>query len=483
MRCNLSRRIASVAALALGACSDGAAPWPQIVVFVDTDARLVGELATRQDVSQDAAMDVLRVDVINVAGRASREVRTFLVSDASSWPLSFGIAASAAGGDATVRIRLFRALFASPGNVSGVATLDPVREVTIDRLLTLAFPASGIQRVEVVLREDCIGTPSTFAAPLTTCIDGAHPGGSPREGVLELSGAPPPSLAGTWASGRDAPCTVAPTADSVCIPGGFAILGDLDLVGADVALTLSAAYEPVPLRPTILAPFLLDKYEMTVGRLRSLFSQGRLAQPPPLQYVAGDSRAEDCTWLGPDDGSNDRMPVNCIDYAAAREVCRALGADLPTEAQWEFAARGRGQRRLYPWGNAPPQCCSLSAGRAGPLYPDQCHLGGGLEAVASHPILASCGGTGDESRDGVFDLAGSVQEALLDTLQSYAGPCWGAGALLRDPVCDMRGSGPPSSRGSFWNAPFGSAPLPLRGSLLGISMGSSFFGFRCAYRG
>ena len=472
----------SAACIAVAAaCSDTAPARAQLVIVVDTDAHVVGELDARPEVSRDAAIDTLRVDILD-AQNHEVDLRTFVVADPGSWPLSFGIEPSAAfGGEVRVWIRAFRATFAATGTAAnGATTLDPLPQVALDRLVAVPFPSSGVETVAVTLRTDCMGTPSSFGSPMTTCIDASQPSADPRSGIdVSTGAAPSASSVGTWAPAVEVPCSATAGPQQRCIPGGFFILGDLDAVGAGY----TTAYEPVPLRPVVVSPFLLDQDEFTVGKLRALVGSGAFSGALPTPATPADQYEQFCTWLGKDDGTNDALPLNCVPYATAQALCAMSSGGaghgaLPTEAQWEYAARGRGERLRYPWGDTEPQCCSASLDRAGPPgIPTACP-GRGLEPVGSHPVSSSCAGTGDVSRDGVDDLAGSVSELLGDSEQAFTAPCWTAQAILHDPTCQASNAAF-GMRGSFWNAGTGTALLALRNSAIGAGQPSA--GFRCAY--
>ncbi len=265
-----------------------------------------------------------------------------------------------------------------------------------------------------------MGAASSFVSPITTCVDAAHLAVDPSVGIEHLAGSAPASSVGTWAPGVDVPCKTPGASGRSCIAGGFDILGDTTGVGL-----MRPPSDPVPYRPVLVSPFALDTLEFTVGRFRQLVLTGKYKGDMPI----AQSEVDSCTWLGPNDASNDAFPLNCVDYPSALSLCRISGGTLPTEAQWNHAARGRGQRRLFPWGNSDPMCCTESMERTA-SEPPACGMG--PEPAGSHPRTKECGGVGDVTRDGVVDMGGSLTEAVLDDFEPYAGP-WSSRNVLRDP--------------------------------------------------
>src|SRR5205823_4305505 len=106
---------------------------------------------------------------------------------------------------------------------------------------------------------------------------------------------------------------------------------------------------------------------------------------------------------------------------------------LPTEAQWEYAATGRGWQNPYVWGDDSPTCARAVYGRnKGPPVlgsPSECFVDG----MPDHPFSV---GSADVSRDGAYDLAGNVTEWTLDqdAPTDGSGPCWTSTRYV-DPVC------------------------------------------------
>jgi formylglycine-generating enzyme required for sulfatase activity len=167
-----------------------------------------------------------------------------------------------------------------------------------------------------------------------------------------------------------------------CLFAGYALLTLSTRPSARWALStvvivgcaaLPAARAPDP------SSFELDVTEVTVDAYRSCVEAGVCGAP-----AAG----ENCNW-----GLADRAnhPINCVDWRQATTYCGWAGKRLPTEEEWEVAARGVLGREV-PWGNEPPgkQLCW------GPTS------GGHTCPVGSFPA--------GDNPEGVKDLAGNVWE-------------------------------------------------------------------------
>jgi len=89
-------------------------------------------------------------------------------------------------------------------------------------------------------------------------------------------------------------------------------------------------------REVYVSPFVIDRYEVTAAEYHNCVQAGA-CDPTPL--VAGDTRA-----------IRDDLPVANVTWYDARDYCGWAHKRLPTEAEWEKAARGD-DRRHFPWGN------------------------------------------------------------------------------------------------------------------------------------
>jgi hypothetical protein len=101
--------------------------------------------------------------------------------------------------------------------------------------------------------------------------------------------------------------------------------------------------DELPRYQTRVSPFCLDRTEVTVQAYLECVAQGKCSPAHGEQKTCNAHR-----------GDRPNHPINCVDWRQADVFCRSVGKRLPTELEWEYAARGGDEQRAYSWGNDEP---------------------------------------------------------------------------------------------------------------------------------
>lgn len=467
-RCAVALGALALASRLFG-CGNSAPARPQLLIEVDTDVPTPEQALEDEEFSVDAALDTLRIDVIREDGTVV-DFLDVVAPTSDDWPITFGALPPEDASQVRFHMRLFRGKHATRGSLNGVPTLEPPPRLTIQRVVDLEFPESGVREVRVVLSGDCMGIAPKFGKAATSCIDSARLRAPADQGIEAVARR---TDVGSWGLARAVPCAGEAPAGTLCVPGGFAIVGDDALVG------YGEFTDAGPLVPVYTQPFFVDRVEVTVKRYRDFVAANGEPAEPTLPQIEGDRLRGACAFRSHDVSAYDELPLNCTEWRTFRAICQAAGGDLPSEAQWEHMARGRGQGRTFPWGEEEVTCCRSSVARESlPGMPVLCPSSPGIERVGSHPSSESCG-PGDESRDGVLDLGGSVSELTLDDARAYTAACWSGPGILTEPKCFETGS-VISLRGGSFTAGEQIATAALR-STWGKSSWAGGVGGRCVY--
>lgn len=280
-------------------------------------------------------------------------------------------------------------------------------------------------------------------------------------------------------------CRAGDTELSCCareaVPGGSFAMGRSQSGGDACPDAQSCPSAETPEHDATVSGFSMDVFEVTVGRFRQFveafddleFAPGAGAHPSIANSgwrsawnaeLPDDSSAfeellscdADASYTA-EAGDNDTLPINCVTWFEAFAFCIYAGGRLATEAEWEYAAAGGDEERLYPWGDSEP---SMSTAR---FYPQD------LDAVGSAFEGAS--------RWGQHDLAGNVWEWVLDWLDTG----WYSGA--GNPCSDCANVGEGSYRALRGGA-YSFEAVTLRAATRSADMPDvrePFIGVRCAY--
>jgi formylglycine-generating enzyme required for sulfatase activity len=181
-------------------------------------------------------------------------------------------------------------------------------------------------------------------------------------------------------SGDPGPSKAAPSAPGgkIEVPAGWFVMG-------------ASGMNPDegPERRVHLDAFQMDRYEITVEDYARCVRAGGCTEPE----VQHDSENPTYNWGA---SGRERHPINGVNWFQAASYCEWAQGRLPTEAEWEKAARGA-DGRFYPWGNQQPDCSRV--------------VMSGCGSFGSQPVGTRKPGT---SPYGIFDMAGNVAEWVED---------------------------------------------------------------------
>jgi formylglycine-generating enzyme required for sulfatase activity len=245
----------------------------------------------------------------------------------------------------------------------------------------------------------------------------------------------------------------------------------------------------VPPRPAIVAPFELDVHEVTnedfatfltaIGPSIRVYDDDDYHYPRFVRYSlrpgedfllydlwnkgAGlELEARRAFHARPE---FEKLPVTLVTWLGARLYCRSEGKRLPTEAEWELAARGF-QKRLYPWGNDVAACGRVHIPSNGTLplrNLSDCEN----ERIVPFPIMSA---PQDVTPEGIFDMGGNVLEWVDDNSGADDVEATYTSRLEAETARPIRGGGFDTS---FY------ARTTARGLRLTFDVGHDL-GFRCA---
>jgi formylglycine-generating enzyme required for sulfatase activity len=299
-------------------------------------------------------------------------------------------------------------------------------------------------------------------------------GGKQAAPAAQVPASPPSALA-TSAPAPSASASATAAAPVGCPKGMIAIPGGSFFMGSDEGLALEK-----PAHQVKVSPYCIDEFETTVADYKACSDAGRCKRAGTTNEWQGISDKERkafdplCNIRDPEGHGN--HPINCVDWDMADKFCKEQGKRLPTEAEWEFSARGPDGRK-YPWGDEDPALGHMNA------CGKECVAWGrknGMEMKAMYESddgFANTAPVGSfpkgASRYGVQDVVGNVWEWVADNYGEYGKE------ESKDPK-GPEGGDERVIRGGAWNGSYASWVRPTFRYKDTPSKRSYGIGLRCA---
>jgi len=171
--------------------------------------------------------------------------------------------------------------------------------------------------------------------------------------------------------------------DTTAVADWVSITGGLYYMGSNTQTSEQ------PIHPVTVPSFEMWRTEVTVAQYEDCVVAGDCSEPNLGAY---------CNW---DEVGYEDHPVNCVDWYQADDFCEWIGGRLPSESEWEYAARSGGQQIVYPWGDQVASC----------YYAVMDDGGVGCGTDRTWEVCSKITGHSDQ---GLCDLAGNVAEWVQD---------------------------------------------------------------------
>ncbi|WP_437500231.1 formylglycine-generating enzyme family protein [Sorangium sp. So ce1099] len=253
-----------------------------------------------------------------------------------------------------------------------------------------------------------------------------------------------------------------------------------------------------PAFPATVSGFLLERFEVTVGRFRRFVDAYPGSQPaaeagahPSIQGsgwspawngelppdAAALRAAVSCQPDNPDMptwtdevGAQEHLPMNCVSWYVAFAFCAWDGGRLPTEAEWNYAAAGGDEQRQYPWSN-PPGSTEIDASHASYDCRESAAPGCTFQSDFGDIVPVGSRSPKGDGRWTQADLGGSMREWMLDGYGAYPAECIDCANLTDTAERAVRGG-----------STFGTPRYLLSSERVKVSPGAPYYslGVRCA---